>query len=327
MNPAMTTALIIGITGQDGSYLAEELRAKGYRTIGAVRDPSAPGDARRRRAAESASELVHWDMLDPTVIKRILLTYRPREVYNFAAYSSGEGMYDDPVGMGQVNGMAVVRVLEAIREVDPEIRFCQASSREVFGEASESPQRETTPANPRSPYGAAKLYADSMIRIYRQRFGLFACSAILFNHESPRRGAQFVTRKITRGAAQIKLGLADALSLGNLDVYRDWGFAKDYVHAMWLMLQQAEADDFVLATGEVHSVREFCDVAFRHLGLDYRNYVREDPQAFRPAEPLTLVGDIDKARSRLDWSPSTSFEELVHMMVDADMADLSTHTL
>lgn len=228
-------------------------------------------------------------------------------------------MFDDPVGIGEVNGLAVTRILEAIRAVDAKIRFCQASSREIFGEAHESPQTENTQVNPRSPYGSAKLYADTMIRIYRQRYGLFACSAILFNHESPRRGLAYVTRKITHEAARIKLGQAKELQLGNLDALRDWGFAGDTVRAMWLMLQYAYADEFVVATGETHSVREFCEMAFGHLALDYREYVREDKAVFRPAEPAVLVGNAEKASTVLGWHPEIGFHDLVSMMVDADM--------
>lgn len=315
-------ALITGIAGQDGSYLAELLLARGYRVVGAVRDPQ---KAKAVLPAEVADvvELVTWDMLDQRGMTETLAHYRPQEIYNFAAYSSGAGMYDDPVGVGEVNGMAVTRMLEAIRAVDAGMRFCQASSREVFGEAAESPQRESTPVNPRSPYGAAKLYADSMIRVYRQRFGIYACSAILFNHESPRRGLGFVTRKITHEAARIKLGLAKELHLGNLDAQRDWGFAGDFVRGMWLMLQQQHADDYVLATGVVHSVRELCDLAFSNLGLDYRDYVREDEASYRPAETALLVGDIAKARTELKWQPEVSFRELVQMMVDHDLQRLS----
>lgn len=302
--------------------MAELLLAKkGYHVIGAVRnirsaDVALPAGLRDR------VELVAWDMLDQGRIKEVLVEYRPAEIYNFAAYSSGAGMFDDPVGIGEVNGLAVARILEAIRAVDVNIRFCQASSREIFGEALESPQTESTPTNPRSPYGAAKLYADSMIRIYRQHYGLFACSAILFNHESPRRGLAFVTRKITHEAAKIKLGLATELHLGNLDARRDWGFAGDTVSAMWLMLQHDHADDYVVATGETHSVREFCECAFGYLGLDYQFYVREDASAYRPVEPAVLVGNADKAGAVLGWSPKVRFKELVHMMVDADLQTL-----
>ena len=318
----MATALITGITGQDGSYMAELLLSKGYRVMGAVRDI--------QRAKESLPsellngvELVEWDMLNQQRMTEVLTEYRPDELYNFAAFSSGAAMFDDPVGISDVNGLAVARILEAIRAVDTNIRFCQASSSELFGDALESPQSESTPLRPRSPYGAAKLYAHSMIRIYRQRYGLFACSAILFNHESTRRGLGFVTRKITHEAAKIKLGLAKELHLGNLYARRDWGFAGDYVRAMWLMLQQPQAEDFVLATGQTHSVRDLCDIAFGHLGLDYRDYVREDTAAFRPNESVQLVGNAAKAREQLGWDNEIGFREMVGMMVDADLKLLS----
>lgn len=314
-------ALVTGVTGQDGIYLTELLLEKGYRVIGAVRDMHI---AAMKLPAQwmSVIELVDWDMLNKQKMAEVLASYRPSELYNFAAYSTGTGMYDDPIEISEVNGLAVARILEAIRTVDVSIRFCQASSREIFGEAVESPQTEFTVVNPRSPYGAAKLYADTMVRIYRQRYGLFACSAILFNHESPRRGLAFVTRKITREAVRIKLGQTNELCLGNLDALRDWGFAGDTVRAMWLMLQHDHADDYVVATGETHSVREFCECAFSHLGLDYREYVREDATAFRPAEPALLVGNAAKARTVLGWVPMVGFKELVHMMVDADMQTL-----
>lgn len=302
--------------------MAELLLAKGYRVVGAVRDKL---NAQKFLPAllKDNVELVVWDMLDQRRMMEVLAVHRPEEIYNFAAYSSGAGMYDDPVGVGEVNALAVTRILEAIRTVDGKMRFCQASSREIFGEAIESPQTESTPVNPRSPYGAAKLYADSMIRIYRQRYNLFACSAILFNHESPRRGLGFVTRKISHEAARIKLGLATELKLGNLDAQRDWGFAGDYVRAMWLMLQQECAEDYVLATGKAYSVREFCDFAFSHLGMDYRDYVREDGSVYRPVELALLVGSASKANSELNWEPEIDFKELVHMMVDADFRYLS----
>ncbi len=314
----MKTALITGLAGQDGSYLAELLLAKDYRIVGAVRDVRQAVDLLPSTLKDKV-ELVVWDMLDQQEMVAVLRYCQPTELYNFAAYSSGAGMYDDPVGIGEVNGLAVARMLEAIREVDTGIRFCQASSREIFGEPFESPQTECTPHNPRSSYGAAKLYADSMIQIYRQRYGLFACSAILFNHESPRRGLCFVTRKITHEAARIKLGLTKELYLGNLDARRDWGFAGDYVHAMWLMQQQSHPDDYVIATGETHSVREFCECAFRHLGLDYREYVQEDSAAFRPSESALLVGDAKRAKQILGWEPQVGFSELVDMMVDSDL--------
>src|SRR3990172_776804 len=322
----MTVAFITGVTGQDGSYLAELVLAKGYKVIGGVRD------AHRAQTTLPAVlvnkiELLDWDMSDQRRIVETLSRYRPAEFYNFAGYSSGSGMYDDPVGVGEVNGLSVARMLEAIREVDIKIRFCQASSREIFGEAVESPQTESTTTNPRSPYGAAKLYADSMIRIYRRRYDLFACSAILYNHESPRRGLHFVTRKITREAAKIKLGLARELRIGNLDARRDWGYAGDYVRAMWLMLQQDRADDYIVATGKAHSVRELCEFAFSRLGLDYRDYVREDASAYRPIEPAPLVGCAAKANNKLNWKPEIEFRELVHMMVDADLQIVSENNL
>jgi len=315
----MKTVLITGIAGQDGSYLAELLLAKGYCVVGFVMDVQRDSGF-LPSSLTNRIELVEWDMLKQKIeIADFLLRYRPSEIYNYAAYSSGAGMFDDPVSIGVVNGFAVAQILEAIRESDTNIRFCQASSSEMFGDAAESPQSEETPFQPRSPYGAAKLYTHSMIRIYRQRYGLFACSAILFNHESPRRGLDFVTRKITHGAARIKLGQTNELRLGNLEGRRDWGFAGDYVRAMWLMLQQPRAEDYVVATGETHSVRELCEIAFGHLGLDYRDYVREDAVAYRPTESVQLVGNCDKARKELGWVPEVSFREMVCMMVDADL--------
>jgi GDPmannose 4,6-dehydratase len=314
----MTTALITGITGQDGSYLAELLLAKGYSVIGTTRD-MATALNQLPSSLHGNVQLVTWNMQDQNSITDVLSRYRPNELYNYAAYSSGEGMFDDPVGIGEVNGLAVARILDAIRKIDPNIRFCQASSREIFGEPKESPQTEMTECCPRSPYGAAKLYADSMIRIYRQRYGLYACSAILYNHESPRRGLGFVTRKISMEAAKIKRGMSNKLLLGNLDTCRDWGFAGDYVYAMWQMLQQNEPSDFVIATGEAHSVREFCECAFEYLGLDYIDYVKEDSFAFRPSEVIQLVGNADKARRLLNWESRVGFGELVSMMVEADL--------
>lgn len=314
----MKVALITGVTSQDGSYLAELLLAKNYRVVGAVRDIE---DAYTKLPMNLAGkvELVAWNMSSQAHMTEVLARVKPSELYNFAAYSTGAGMYDDPVAIGDVNGLAVARILEAIRKVDIKIRFCQASSREIFGEALESPQTESTSRNPRSPYGAAKLFADGLIGIYRQRYCMFAASAILFNHESPRRGLSFVTRKITHEAAKIKLGLATDLHLGNLDAQRDWGFAGDYVRAMWLMLQQTQPDDYVVCTGESHSVREFCDHAFSHLGLNYRDYVREDESSYRPNEPVLLVGSAMKAKRELGWFPELGFRELISMMVDADV--------
>ena len=316
-------AIVTGIAGQDGSYMAELLLDKGYRVVGASRNPK---QAKEQLPSQIANhvEYIQWDMLDQSRMVEALRMFRPTEIYNFAAYSSGIGMYDDPIGIGEINGMAVTRLLEAIRSVDASIRLCQASSREIFGDALESPQSETTKVNPRSPYGAAKLYADSMIRIYRQRYGIFACSAILFNHESPRRRLEFVTRKITHEAVKIKLGLAKNLQLGNLDAQRDWGFAGDFVRAMWLMLQQEQAEDYVVATGQVHSVRDLCDFAFGHLGLNYRDYVLEDETSYRPAEAELLVGNIIKATSQLKWQPEVGCKELMQMMVDEDLRILSS---
>jgi GDPmannose 4,6-dehydratase len=318
----MANILITGITGQDGSYMAELLLSKDCRVIGAVRDIPRAKDSLPLTLLNHV-KLVEWDMLNQRRMIEVLMECKPSEVYNFAACSSGAAMFDEPVGISDVNGLAVARILEAIRVVNTKIRFCQASSSEIFGDAMESPQSEMTRPCPRSPYGAAKLYAHSMIRIYRQHYGLFACSAILFNHESPRRGLGFVTRKITSEAAKIKLGLAKELRLGNLDARRDWGFSGDYVRAMWLMLQQPLANDYVLATGRTHSVRDLCEIAFGHLGLDYRDYVREDIAAYRPNELVQLVGNVARAKEQLGWDNEIGFRELVHMMVDADMELLS----
>ena len=312
-------ALINGITGQDGIYLAELLVSKNYKVIGAVRDVNS---AKQKLGPYISSniELIAWDMLNQNSICEVISKYSPEELYNFAAYSSGTGMFDEPVKIGEINGIAITNILEAIRKVNNKIRFCQASSREIFGDATESPQTELTFTNPRTPYGAAKLYADNMIKIYRKRYYLYACSAILYNHESPRRGLEFVTRKITHEAAKIKLGLSNELYLGDLGAKRDWGFAGDYVKGMWLMLQQPNATDYILATGESHSVRDFCEKAFSYLELDYRKYVKEDDLAFRPNELVNLVGSSTKAIKELKWYPKIGFDELVQMMVDADMS-------
>lgn len=315
------TALITGITGQDGSYLAELLLTKGYRVVGAVRNIKNANEVLPSALRQSV-ELVVWDMLDQCRMAEILAEYRSTEIYNLAAYSSGTGMFNDAVDIGEVNGLAVARILDAIRTVDANIRFCQASSSEMFGNSLESPQSEATPFRPRTPYGAAKLYAHSMIQIYRQHYGLYGCSAILFNHESPRRGLGFVTRKITHAVAKIKLGLVNELCLGNLDARRDWGFAGDYVRAMWLMLQHPDADDYVVATGETHSVRELCEIAFGHFNLDYRDYVREDSASYRPIESVQLVGNSKKARNQLGWIPEIGFHEMVSRMVGADLRKL-----
>lgn len=319
----MTVALITGITGQDGCYLAELLLGKAYRVVGAVRNLETAGVNLPADLADKV-ELVRLDMSSQSEMVEVLQRFNPSEIYNFAAYSSGSGMYDDPVEVGDINGLAVLRLLEAIRLVDSQIRFCQASSREIFGEPAQCPQTESTLRNPRSPYGAAKLFADGLIGIYRQRYGLFATSAILFNHESPRRALSFVSRKITHQAARIKLGLDTTLPLGNLDAQRDWGFAGDYVRAMWLMLQQTLPDDYVVCTGQSHSVREFCEFAFGYLGLDYRDYVQEDKGSYRPNESIPLVGSAEKAWRDLGWMPELEFASIVRMMVDADMELLRT---
>jgi len=314
----MVTALITGVTGQDGSYMAELLLSKGYRVVGVVRDIKNFSGFPALRLANNV-ELVSLDMLDQNRLIEVLKEYQPKEIYNFAAYSSGSGMFDNPVGIGEINGLAISRILEAIRTVDKSIRFCQASSSEMFGNAYNSPQSEGTPFRPRTPYGAAKLYAHSMIGIYRQHYGLFGCSAILFNHESPRRGLNFVTRKITHEAAKIKLGLSNKLYLGNLDSYRDWGFAGDYVRAMWMMLQHQTADDYVISTNETHSVRNLCEIVFNYLELNYNDYVQTNKEIYRPDENVQLVGDSTKIRTELNWSPEVEFEEMLSLMVDSDL--------
>lgn len=316
----MKTAIVTGATGQDGSYAAELLLAEGYRVVGTTRDRAA---AAGRFEGASKFALVEIDLSSTDALRDLIVDSGASEFYNFAAFSSGSGMFDRPEAIGDVNGMAVTRMLEAIRRAGRDVRFCQASSSEMFGRAATSPQNEDTPFRPRSPYGAAKLYAHAMIDVYRTAHGLFACSAILFNHESPRRASGFVTRKITRAAAAIKLGLADEVSLGNLDARRDWGFAGDYVEAMVRMLRSDAPRDYVVATGVTHSVRELCELAFAHVGLDYSKHVREDSAFFRPDEPFQLVGDASRAARHLRWSPMTSFEALVGMMVDADLANLS----
>ena len=314
-NSTERRAIITGVAGQDGWYLSQLLLEKGYQVTGTTRDASGA-------VAHPTVELVQWDMKDEAAFADVLSKTRPVEIYNLAAAASGAGMYDAPVSIGEVNGLAVARMLEVIRSVDPSIRFCQASSSELFGEALESPQSEVTAFRPRSPYGAAKLYAHEMVGIYRRRHGLFACSAILFNHESPRRGPDFVSGKVAEAAARISLGLEDELIIGNFDARRDWGHSGDYVRAMWLMLQAAEADDYVIATGESHSVRDLCELAFAHVGLDYRNHVREGAASFRSSEPVPLVGDPTKAKRELRWSPEIEFPALVHMMVDAELERL-----
>jgi GDPmannose 4,6-dehydratase len=314
-------ALITGITGQDGSYLAELLLEKGYEVVGMVRRLSAPNVWRIEHLQDRIT-LRAADLLDQLSLIRVISDVRPHEIYNLAAMSFVPASWDQPMLTGEFNSQGVTRVLEAIRHVDTSIKFYQASSSEMFGKVREVPQNELTPFYPRSPYGVSKVFGHYITVNYRESYGLFACSGILFNHESPRRGLEFVTRKVTDAAARIKLGLADTLTLGNLDAHRDWGFAGDYVRAMWLMLQQDEAEDYVVATGLSHSVRDLVEIAFEHAGLDWQKYVRLDPKLLRPAEVDHLIGDPAKARTRLGWQPSIDFRGLVTMMVDADLSRL-----
>jgi GDPmannose 4,6-dehydratase len=316
-------ALITGITGQDGSYLAELLLGKGYHVCGMVRRASVE-KFERIEHLRGQVELRQADLLDQLSLIELVRDFRPAEVYNLAAQSFVPTSWNQPMLTAEFDAVGVTRMLEAIRLVDPTIRFYQASSSEMFGKVREVPQRETTAFHPRSPYGVAKVYGHYITVNYRESYGIFACSGILFNHESPRRGLEFVTRKVTDGVARVKLGLAKELALGNLDAKRDWGFAGDYVEAMWLMLQQPEADDYVVAMGENHTVRELVEVAFSHVGLDWQRFVRTDPNLLRPAEVDTLIGDPAKARERLGWRPRVSFAELVATMVDADVARLRT---
>ncbi len=311
-------ALITGITGQDGSYLAEFLLEQDYEVIGMVRRSSTVNFERIAHIQDRVT-FVPGDLLDEVSMIEILRTYRPEEVYNLAAQSFVQTSFGQPVLTGETTALGVTRLLDAIRLVDPEIRYYQASSSEMFGKVHEVPQTETTPFHPRSPYGVAKVYGHWITVNYRESYGLHGTSGILFNHESPRRGLEFVTRKISHAVAQIHLGRQDELRLGNLDAQRDWGFAGDYVDAMWRMLQQDEPDDFVICTGETHSVREFCEVAFGHVDLDWQEYVTVDERFMRPAEVDLLVGDGTKAKEKLGWEPTTSFQELVTMMVDADI--------
>lgn len=312
------TALITGITGQDGSYLAELLLEKGYQVHGMFRRSSTE-TFERIAHLEGRVELHPGDLLDQQSLVMLLEKTQPTEVYNLAAQSFVPTSWQQPQLTGEVTGLGVTRMLDAIRLVNPKIRFYQASSSEMFGKVHETPQRETTPFHPRSPYGVAKVYGHYITMNYRESYGMFACSGILFNHESPRRGLEFVTRKITHGVARIKLGLADELRLGNLQAQRDWGFAGDYVRAMWMMLQQNEADDYVIGTGETHSVEEFVQIAFDRAGLDWRKYVTIDPKFHRPAEVDLLLSDPSKAAASLGWKPEVGFEQLVNMMVDADL--------
>jgi GDPmannose 4,6-dehydratase len=314
-------ALITGITGQDGSYLAEFLLGQGYQVIGMVRRSSTVNFGRIEHIQDRIT-LVHGDLLDQTSLIDIMQEHEPGEIYNLAAQSFVPVSWKQPVLTGEFTALGVTRMLEAMRSVVPESRFYQASSSEMFGKVREVPQSERTPFYPRSPYGVAKVYGHWITVNYRESYDLFACSGILFNHESPRRGLEFVTRKVTHGVAHIKLGLANELRLGNLDARRDWGYAGDYVKAMWLMLQQDHPDDYVVGTGETHSVRELCQVAFDHLDLDWEQYVISDSEFYRPAEVDLLVSDPARARKALGWEPEISFKELVEMMVDADLAHL-----
>jgi GDPmannose 4,6-dehydratase len=314
-------AIITGITGQDGSYLAELLLSKGYEVVGTVRRASAPNLWRIQHLIDRIT-MKPADLLDQLSIIRLVDEVRPHELYNLAAMSFVPASWDQPMLTGEFNAQGVTRVLEAIRHVDQSIRLYQASSSEMFGKVREVPQTELTPFYPRSPYGVSKVFAHYITVNYRESYDLFAVSGMLFNHESPRRGLEFVTRKVTDAVARIKLGLTDSLSLGNLDAHRDWGFAGDYVVAMWLMLQQERPDDYVIATGVSHSVRELVEVAFGHVGLDWRKHVRLDPKLIRPAEVEHLIGDSSKARRQLGWLPAVEFAGLIKMMVDADLERL-----
>ena len=314
-------AIITGITGQDGSYLAELLLDKGYEVFGAVRRLSAPNHWRLEHLLDRI-ELRPADLLDQLSLIRLVDDVRPHEIYNLAAMSFVPASWDQPLLTGEYNAQGVTRLLEAIRQVDTSIRFYQASSSEMFGKVRETPQNELTPFYPRSPYGVSKVFAHYITVNYRESYDLFASSGILFNHESPRRGLEFVTRKVSHGVAQIKLGLADSLVLGNLDAHRDWGFSADYVRAMWLMLQQETPSDYVIATGVSHSVQSLVETAFTHVGLDWHDFVRTDPALLRPAEVEHLIGDSSKAAEELNWNPSIGFSGLVQMMVDADLERL-----
>lgn len=315
----MKKALITGITGQDGSYLAELLLEKGYKVYGLQRRSSTVTTERVEHLLEEGVELVSGDLIDENSLIRALERTEASEVYNLGAQSFVPASWDQPILTGEITALGVTRVLEAIRIVNPAIRFYQASSSEMFGKVQESPQTEKTPFYPRSPYGVAKVYGHWITVNYRESYDLFAISGILFNHESPRRGLEFVTRKVSHGVARIKAGLQKQLTMGNLEAKRDWGYAGDYVRAMWMMLQQKEPDDYVIATGETHSVREMCQIAFARAGLDYTKHVVQDQKYFRPAEVHVLTGDASKARRVLGWKPEIDFKGLINMMVDADM--------
>ena len=316
-------ALITGITGQDGSYLAELLLEKGYEVFGMMRRLSAPNTWRIEHLLDRIT-LRPADLLDQLSLLRLVDEIRPHEIYNLAAMSFVPASWDQPMLTGEFNSQGVTRLLDAVRRVDPSIRFYQASSSEMFGKVREVPQNELTPFYPRSPYGVSKVFAHYITVNYRESYNLFAVSGMLFNHESPRRGLEFVSRKVTDGVARIKLGLANTLPIGNLDAHRDWGFAADYVRAMWMMLQRPAPDDYVIATGVSHSVRELVEIAFGHVGLDWQKFVRVDPSLLRPAEVEHLLGDSSKARAELGWKPTVDFKQLVELMVDADLHRLST---
>jgi GDPmannose 4,6-dehydratase len=315
-------AIITGITGQDGSYLAELLLEKGYEVTGVVRRSSSPNFWRIQHLVERVS-LRHADLLDQLSLLRLIQDVKPHEIYNLAAMSFVPASWDQPLLTGDYNSMGVTRLLEAIRQIDTSIKVYQASSSEMYGRVREVPQTELTPFYPRSPYGVSKVFGHYITVNYRESYNMFAVSGILFNHESPRRGLEFVTRKVTDGVARIKLGLSDHLALGNLDACRDWGFAGDYVRAMWMMLQQDQADDYVIASGVTHSVSQLVEAAFGHAGLDWQRYIRIDPAFLRPAEVDHLIGDASKAKRVLGWEPTVSFEQLIAMMVDADIVALS----
>jgi GDPmannose 4,6-dehydratase len=316
----MPSALITGVNGQDGSYLTEFLLSKEYRVIGTTPDQNTDQD--RIRHLREKIEIVETDLLNHSLLEDVLREFKPNEVYNLAARASSNDLWTHPVRTGELNALAVTRILDAIQRIDDKIRFVQASSSEVFGNTTEVPQTEATPFHPRNPYGVAKAYGHWITVNYREHQGMFACSCILYNHESPRRGLDLVSRKITHAVARIKQGLAGELRLGNLEARRDWGFAGDYVRAMWLMLQQVMPDDYIIATGETHSVRDFCELAFAHAGLDYKDFVIEDVINRRPAETGLLVGNPAKALRVLGWKPTVTFPELVRMMVDADLKAL-----
>jgi GDPmannose 4,6-dehydratase len=313
----MPTALITGVNGQDGSYLAEFLLLKGYRVAGTT--PNLNADQDRILHIRQKLDVVEADLLNQALVEDILSEYKPDEVYNLAAHASSTELWTQPALNGELNALTVARLLDGIRKIDPDIRFVQASSSEMFGNTMEAPQTEATAFHPRNPYGVAKAYGHWMSAVYREQQGLFACSGILYNHESPRRGLEFVSRKISHTVARISLGEAKELRLGSLDARRDWGFAGDYVKALWLMLQQPQPDDYVIATGQTQSVRDFCETAFVHVGLDYRKFVIEDVGNSRPEETVLLVGNPTKAHRVLGWKPKVAFRDLVRLMVDADV--------